>query len=59
VTSTGKVIIPAQPNNGSLKDGILDLGEHPDDPCGEAFCSLTVTDSLGSSATVTLPPPIY
>jgi hypothetical protein len=59
VTSTGKVIIPAQPNNGTLNDGILLLSEHPDDPCGEASCSLTVTDSLGSSATVTLPPPTY
>ena len=59
VTSTGKVIIPAQPNNGTLDDGILVLTEHPSDPCGEGSCSLTVTDSLGSSATVTLPPPTY
>ena len=59
VTSTGKVIIAATPNNGTLDDGILVLTEHPDDPCGEASCSLTVTDSLGSSATVTLPRPTY
>jgi hypothetical protein len=59
VTSTGKVIIPATPNNGTLNDGLLELLEHPDDPCGEASCSLTVTDSFGSSATVTLPRPTY
>ena len=59
VTSTGKVIIPATPNNGTFNDGILVLTEHPDDPCGEASCSLTVTDSFGSSATVTLPRPTY
>jgi len=59
VTSTGKVIIPPTPNNSTFNDGILVLTEHPDDPCGEASCSLTVTDSLGSSATVTVPPPTY
>jgi hypothetical protein len=59
VTSTGKVIIPAQPNNGTMKDGILELTEHLDDPCGQTSCSLTVTDSLGLSATVTVPSPIY
>jgi hypothetical protein len=58
VTSTGMVVIPAQANSAS-QDGLLTLTEHPDDPCGEHSCNLTVTDSLGSSVTVILPPPTY
>ena len=53
------MIIPAQPNDRTMNDGTLELTEHPDDPCGQTSCSLTVTDSLGSSATITIPPPIY
>ncbi len=58
VTSTGKVVIPAQANSAS-QDGFLTLTEHAGDPCGQKSCNLTVTDSLGSSVTVTLPPPTY
>ena len=58
VTSTGKLVIPAQANSAS-QDDLLALSEHPNDPCGETSCNLTVTDSLGSSVTVTVPPPTY
>ena len=59
VTSTGKVVIPSRSNSSSL-DGFLGLTAHVNDPCGALnSCSLTVTDSLGSSVTVTLPPAKY
>jgi hypothetical protein len=60
VTSTGKVVIPAESAAGL--DGGLPLSAGPgfNWPCpGENTCSLTVSDSLGSSATVTLPPAKY
>jgi hypothetical protein len=59
LTSTGKLIIPARSNSGSL-NGFLQLSAAVPDPCGtNNSCSLTVRDSLGSSATVTLPPAKY
>jgi hypothetical protein len=57
ITSTGKVIIPAQP--AASTDGRWELTSthFSQDPCGaNKSCSLTVTDSLGSSVTVTMPP---
>lgn len=58
VTSTGKVVIPAESAAGL--DGALPLTARLNWPCpGETTCSLTVSDSLGSSATVTLPPAKY
>jgi len=60
LTSTGKLLIPAQPNNGLSDDGVLALTVHGNDPCGAlSSCNLTVNDSLGSSVTVTLPPAKY
>lgn len=61
LTSTGKLIIPARSNSGSWADGFLSLiSASVPDPCGtNNSCSLTVRDSLGSSATVTLPPAKY
>ena len=59
-TSTGKLVIPAQPNNSSWHDGILALTAAVADPCGALnSCNLTVTDNLGSSVTVTFPPASY
>ena len=56
VTSTGKqVFAPRSAANGT---GEFELTTGPGGvwPCpGERTCSLTVSDSLGSSATVTLP----
>ena len=60
VTSTGKLIIPAQPNRGTANDGFLLLSRSVADPCGTInSCNLTVTDSLGSSVTITLGPAKY
>jgi Putative Ig domain len=60
VTSTGKVVIPAQANGGTGHDGFLALSAAIPDPCGRnSSCSVTVTDSLGSSGTVTVPPASY
>jgi hypothetical protein len=60
LTSTGKVLIPAQPNTGLADNGFLALTAHLNDPCGaNNSCNLTVTDNLGSSVTVTLPPAKY
>jgi hypothetical protein len=60
LTSTGKLIIPARSNSGSWADGFLLLTASVPDPCGtNNSCSLTVIDSLASSATVTLPPAKY
>jgi hypothetical protein len=59
VTSTGKVVIPAQSNNAS-PDGSMRMSASSNDPCGaENLCNLTVTDSLGSSVTVTPGPAQY
>jgi hypothetical protein len=60
VTSTGKLLIGPQPNTGLADDGVLALTAHLNDPCGaNSSCNLTVTDSLGSAVTVTLPPAKY
>jgi hypothetical protein len=60
VTSTGKLIIPAQPNRGAWDDGFLQLSASVPDPCGTTHsCSVTVKDSLGSSVTATVPPAKY
>ena len=59
-TSTGKLVIAAQPNRSAWNDGFLALTAGVADPCGALnSCSLTVKDSLGSSVTVTLPPAKY
>ena len=59
-TSTGQLVIAAQPNNSSWHDGILALTAAVADPCGAlSSCSITLTDSLGSSVTLTLPPAKY
>jgi hypothetical protein len=60
LTSTGKLLIPAQANTSTWDDGLLALDVHINDPCGaENSCSITLKDSLGSSVTVTLPPAKY
>ena len=60
VTSTGKTLISNQPNYSTADDGTLALHYHGNDPCGALnSCNLTVTNSLGSSVTVTLPPATY
>jgi hypothetical protein len=61
LTSTGKVIIPAQPNSNANDNGVLRLSfASGPDPCGNGLsCNVTVTDSLGSSVTVTVPVPTY
>ena len=59
-TSTGKLVIPAQPNNSAWHDGFLALTASVADPCGTLnSCQITLKDSLGSSVTVTLPPAKY
>jgi hypothetical protein len=60
VTSTGRVIfsnLPDRVTSGS--PGIVIVQDHVGDPCGFSSCNLTVTNSLGSSVTVTLPLPKY
>lgn len=63
VTATGKQIIAPQPMVASQGGGVvLNTPAGSPDPCNAlrvTSCSLTVTDSLGSSVTVTLPPPTY
>lgn len=60
LTSTGRVLIPAQANTSTWDDGLLALGAHLNDPCGAAnSCNITLEDSLGSSVTVTLPSAKY
>ncbi len=60
VTSTGKLIIPAQANGSAWDDGYLALTGAVPDPCGTLnSCNITLKDSLGSSVTVTLPPATY
>jgi hypothetical protein len=59
-TSTGQLVIPAQPNNSTWKDGILALSANVNDPCGALnSCNITLKDNLGSSVTITLPPAKY
>jgi hypothetical protein len=59
-TLTGSLVIPAQPNSSAWNDGILVLSAHVSDPCGALnSCNITLTDSLGSSVTLTLPPAKY
>jgi hypothetical protein len=55
------VIIPAQPNSNANDNGVLRLSfASGPDPCGNGLaCNVTVTDSLGSSVTVTVPVPSY
>ena len=57
VTSTGRVLISNQ--KGGLSDGFLALRRSGGYPCPIGGCDLTVTNSLGSTATVFLPKPIY
>jgi hypothetical protein len=60
LTSTGKLLIPAQANTSTWNDGLLALSAHINNPCGaENSCDITLEDSLGSSVTVTLPPATY
>jgi hypothetical protein len=60
LTSTGKVLIPAQANTSTWDDGLLALTAHINDPFGTIdSCDITLKDSLGSSVTVTLPPARY
>jgi hypothetical protein len=60
LTSTGKVLIPAQANTSTWDDGLLALTAHINDPCGTInSCDITLKDSLVSSVTVTLPPARY
>jgi hypothetical protein len=58
ITSTGQVLIPAQ--TAANTDGRWELvsTHFSRDPCSGA-CSVTVTDSLGSSVVVTMPPATY
>lgn len=56
VTGTGKQLVAPQSADVDGNFGLVSKGW----PCpGETTCSLTVSDSLGSSATVTLPPAKY
>ena len=57
LTSTGAVIIPAQVATWADGNWALTAGEDPC-PAGQT-CSLTVTDSLGTSVTASLPPAKY
>jgi hypothetical protein len=60
LTSTGKLLIPAQANTSTWDDGLLALTAHINDPCGTTnSCDITLKDSLGSSVTLTLPPAKY
>ena len=60
VTSTSRVLFSNLPSRTTYPiDGFLLVTDHVGDPCGFSPCNLTVTNSLGSSVTVTLPPPIY
>ena len=59
-TSTGRALVSNQPNLSTADDGVLDISHHGNDPCGVLnSCDLTVTNSLGSSVTITLPPGKY
>jgi hypothetical protein len=59
-TSTGQALVSNQPNLSTADDGVQDIPHHGNDPCGVLnSCDLTVTNSLGSSVTITLPPGKY
>ena len=59
-TSTGQALVLNQPNLSTADDGVLDIPHHGNDPCGVLnSCDLTVTNSLGSSVTIVLPPGKY
>jgi hypothetical protein len=58
ITSTGQVLIPAQTATNTDGRWRLVSAHFSRDPCAGA-CNLTVTDSLGSSVTVTMPPATY
>jgi hypothetical protein len=59
-TSTGQALVSNQPNLSTANDGVLDIPHHGNDPCGVLnSCDLTVTNSLGSSVTIILPPGKY
>ena len=59
-TSTGQALVSNQPNLSTANDGVLDITHHGNDPCGVLnSCDLTVTNSLGSSVTIVLPPGKY
>jgi hypothetical protein len=60
VTSTGWVLISNHPEGTFYPiDGSLSLRTGTGYPCPFGGCDLTVTDNLGSSATVFLGKPIY
>ena len=60
VTSTGRVIVSNAPNRIGYPDaGQVIVNTGGGAPCGESSCLLTVTNSLGSSLTITLPKPVY
>ena len=60
VTSTGRVLVANQPSRTTYPiDGFLIVQTHTGYPCPLTGCDLTVTNSLGSSATVKLGPPSY
>ena len=60
VTSTGRVLISNQPSRITYPiDGFLIVQTHIGYPCPFGGCDLTVTNNLGSSATVFLGKPTY
>jgi hypothetical protein len=60
VTSTGRVIVSNAPSRIGYPDaGQVIVNTGGGAPCGESSCLLTVTNSLGSSLTITLPKPVY
>ncbi len=59
VTSTGRVIFSNLPSRITYPiEGFLIVAYHTGSPCGVSSCQLTVTNSLGSSITVTMPSPV-
>jgi len=59
VTSTGRVIFSNLPSRTTYPiDGFLIVNYKTGSPCGVSSCQLTVTNSLGSSITVTMPSPV-
>jgi len=59
VTSTGRVIFSNRPSRTTYPiDGFLIVNYKTGSPCGVSSCQLTVTNSLGSSITVTMPSPV-
>lgn len=58
IASTGQVLIPAHTAANTDGHWALVSAHFSRDPCSGA-CNVTVTDSLGSSVTVTMPPATY